>query len=205
MKRVEATPKNPTVPRDLSFLLATLLALPLAAAEPSTFVHEASEIQFPQRIEQRFERGLIRKSEKQPKKVEVDYFYRDGTGVNVTVSVYPAPTDAKGPKTLNGDARSDATAAFMKEFHHAKSLLAEDDAKARVVDQMRFHAAIQKNGPVGMKATLVGQSTIKSILLCERNGFFVKFTTTGYPRDQQLKYGFTYHDVAAFIIWPAAH
>ena len=193
--------------RDLSFLLAILLTstLPLAAAELPALVHEASGIQFPQRIEQRFERGLIRKSEKQPKKVEVDYSYRDGSGVNVTVSIYPAPADAKGPKTLDGDARSDATAAFMKEFDRSKSLLAEDDTKARVVDQMRFHAAIHKNGPVGMKATQVSQSTIKSILLCERNGFFVKFTTTAYPRDQQLKYGFTYHDVAAFIIWPAAH
>ena len=191
----------------LSYLFGTLLALalPLAAAEASAFIHEASGIQFPLRIEQRFERGLIRKSEKQPKKVEVDFLYRDGSGVNVTVSVYPAPADAKGPKALDGDARSDSTAAFMKEFDHAKSLLAEDDAKARVVDQMRFHAAIHKNGPVGMKATLVGQSTIKSILLCERNGFFVKFTTTAYPREQQLKYGFTYHEVAAFIIWPAAH
>ncbi|NBV21442.1 MAG: hypothetical protein EBS05_05900 [Proteobacteria bacterium] len=177
----------------------------MVAAEPTVFVHEPSGIQFPQRIEQRLERSAIRKSAKQPKKVEVDYAYRDGSGVSVMVSVYPAPADAKGPQLLDGDARSDATAAFMKEFEHAKTLLAGDDAKAHFLDQMRFHAAIQQKGPLGMKATLVGQSTIKSILLCERNGYFVKFTTTAYPRDQQLKYGLTYHDVAAFIIWPASH
>ena len=113
----------------------------------------------------------------------------------------PAPADAKGPRTLDGGARTDPSAAFMKEFDHAKTSLIAEDNTARVVDQMRFHAALHKRGPIGMKATLTGKTMNQGLLLCERNGYFVRFTVT-YAKDRYLQIGMTYTDLANFILWP---
>jgi len=81
-----------------------------------------------------------------------------------------------------------------------KAKFTDPDDSARVVSQTRFHAALHKKGPVGMKATIQAKEN-HDILLCERNGYFVSFTLT-YPKSQWLRYGLTYTDVAHFLGWP---
>lgn len=132
------------------------------------------------------------------KSITVEYFYGDGT--RVIVRAYPAPADARGPKTLESDSRNDATLSFMREFESLKAKFTADDDSARVVSQTRFHAALHKKGPVGMKATIQAKEN-HDVLLCERNGYFVSFIVT-YPKTQWMKYGLTYTDVAHFLAWP---
>jgi hypothetical protein len=134
--------------------------------------------------------------------VKVEYLYNDGT--RVIVRVRPAPADAKGPRLLDGDSRSDATPSFIREFESLKAKVTDEDDSARVVSQQRFHAAIHKKGllkgPVGMKATIVAKEN-HDILFCERNGYFVAFTVS-YPKSEWMKYGLTYTDVGHFLGWP---
>ncbi|MEI6390736.1 MAG: hypothetical protein WCT12_06485 [Verrucomicrobiota bacterium] len=170
----------------------------LALAGQGDLLHASSGITFPLKIEQRFARGYLDPSVMSEKSVKVEYLYGDGT--RVIVRVRPAPADAKGPRVLQGDSHSDATPSFMKEFESLKAKFTDPDDSARVVSQTRFHAALHKKGPVGMKATIQAKEN-HDILLCERNGYFVSFTLT-YPKSQWLKYGLTYTDVAHFLGWP---
>ncbi len=184
--------------------LACLMLLPVACVAQDKVTHPASGITFPARIEQRFTRGYVDQSTLSGNKVRVVYSYWGG--VEVIVNVYPAPSGAKGPTVLDGGPSTEATPAFLKEFEKVKNDIVDGDESAKVVSMSRFHAAIHKKGPIGMKATLQTKSNKQNhdVLLCERNGYFVSFGVS-YPSSQYLTYGLTYTDVGHFLGWPAAN
>jgi len=179
-----------------------LLISPLMLIAQSSITHPASGISFPAKIEQRFTRGYIDQSQLSGKKLRVAYSYYDG--IQVTVNVYPAPAGAKGPSAVDGGPSTDASPAFLKEFQKVKNDAVNGGDSADVVSQSRFHAALHKNGPIGMKATLQTKKNKENhdVLLCERNGYFVSFSVS-YPSAAWLQYGLTYTDVGHFIGWPA--
>jgi len=163
------------------------------------FMHVPSGITFPANIEGRFRLGPIDHAASTSNNVSFYYLYPDGR--RVIVKLYPAPKDAHGPTLQDGDFRSDASPAFMKEFENIKDkILATDDSMA-VKAQMRFRAAPQRGGVYGMKVTLAGVKLITDFSLYERNGYFVSFSVA-YPSDQWMSYGLTYTDVAHFTQWP---
>ena len=66
---------------------------------------------------------------------------------------------------------------------------------------MRFRAAPQQGGVLGMKVTLAGIKQYTDISLYARNGYFVSYSVA-YPCDKWMTYGLTYTDLAHFTKWP---
>jgi len=89
----------------------------------------------------------------------------------------------------------------MKEFENLKNEVLKKDDSIAITGQMRFRAAPQRGGVLGMKVSLRGPGATTDLLLFERNGFFVKISATS-PSKSNLYYGLTYTDVAHFIKWP---
>jgi hypothetical protein len=162
-------------------------------------IHNLSGITFPANIEHRFTLGPVEDGASNAKKLTFYYLYNDGR--RVIVNVYPAPKDAHGPTLLDGDSKSDASPAFMKEFENVKNKYLKKDDSLAIRAQMRFKAAPQQGGVLGMKVTLAGTTTFTDLALFERNGYFVSLSVS-YPPDAWLSYGMTYTDVAHFIKWP---
>ena len=168
----------------------------LAAAD---FHHKPSGIIFPATIEGRFVLGPVDDEAAEAQRTDFYYLYPDGQ--RVIVKVYPAPKSAHGPTQLSGDSSSDASPAFMKEFEAIKNRVLKTDDSIAVRAQMRFRAAPQQGGILGMKVTLAGPKIYTDISLYERNGFIVSFSVS-YPADQWMAYGMTYTDIAHFTKWP---
>jgi hypothetical protein len=162
-------------------------------------VHNPSGITFPANIEHRFTLGPVEDGAADAKKLNFYYLYPDGR--RVIVNVYPAPKEARGPTLLEGDSKSEATPAFMQEFENLKNKYLKKDDSLAIRAQMRFRAAPQQGGVLGMKVTLAGTTTFTDLALFERNGYFVSLAVS-YPADAWLSYGMTYTDVAHFIKWP---
>src|ERR1035437_108751 len=119
--------KNITVKR---MAVSTVLALiPSLSIWAGDLVHNPSGITFPANIEHRFTLGPVEDGAANTKKLTVYYLYNDGR--RVIVNVHPAPKEAHGPTLLDGDSKSDATPAFMKEFENLKNkYLKKDDSLA---------------------------------------------------------------------------
>lgn len=179
----------------VSTVLALISSFSIWAGD---LVHNPSGITFPAIIE-RFTLGPVDESAADAKKLDFYYLYPDGQ--RVIVKVYPAPKDAHGPTQLNGDSKSDASPAFMRQFEAIKNKVLKPDNSVAVRAQMRFRAAPQLGGVLGMKVTLAGAKMFTDLSLFERNGYFVSISVT-YPSDKWLAYGLTYTDVAHFIKWP---
>lgn len=189
-------------------LLAALMAAAFGfVASAADFLHESSGIRFPASIEGRFLRGSVKDDGKQ---CTVTYSTRSGS--EVTVHVQSTKQGAKGPSKLDGDEHSDASPLFKEEMARNVQDSTVGLAGASVFSKMRFHAGAQtgppaQRGPIGMKATvrgkLDGKLQNRELLLCERNGFFVRFTTS-YAAENWLKVGLIYTDVAHFLRWPAS-
>jgi len=182
-----------------TFLAICICAFNVSFGGQGDLVHVPSGITFPAKIESRFTLGPIDDGAATAQKANFYYLYPDGR--RVIVNVYPAPADAHGPTKLDGDSKSDATPSFIKEFEALKNEVLKKDDSIAINGQMRFRAAPQRGGILGMKVTLRGTSTITDLALFERNGYFVKISVT-YPADGYLSYGMTYTDVAHFIKWP---
>lgn len=181
----------------------SVLLWPLFAgfnAQAGDFVHVPSGITFPGKTERRFTLGPIEDGAATKETVSFYYLFPDGH--RVIVKVHPAPKDARGPTKLDGDSRSDASPAFMKEFEALKNEVLKKSDSIAITGQMRFQAAPQRGGVLGMKVKLVGPVEITDMLLFERNGYFVKISATS-PKEDNIYYGLTYTDVAHFINWPA--
>ena len=148
---------------------------------------------------ERFTLGPIDDGATDAKSVDFYYLYPDGQ--RVIVKVFPGPKDAHGPTLLDGDSKSDASPAFMKAFEKIKNKVLKTDDSIAVHAQMRFLAAPQLGGVLGMKVTLAGAKMNTDLSLFERNGYFVSISVT-YPADQWMAYGLTYTDVAHFTKWP---
>mgnify|MGYP006272084105 CR=1 FL=1 len=97
--------------------------------------------------------------------------------------------------------------AFERELERSRTELLNGTTGLRQVSQMRFHAALHRRGPIGIKETHVakvnGREVYHALLLCERNGYFIRFTVT-YPKELQQQIGLTYTDVAHFVGWPSS-
>lgn len=188
-------------PHPFSHLILLLSACLLLEGRSfaSSLTNKPSGIVFPEKIESRFTLGPVEEGASDAKKLEIYYLY--SSGQRVIVKVYPAPKEAKGPTKLDGDSSSDASPEFMKEFERVKNKVLKTDDSIAVNAQMRFRAAPQQGGVLGMKVTLRGAQTFTDIALFERNGYFVCISVA-YPKEAYMSYGLTYTDVAHFIKWP---